>query len=150
MQTPPPADNISKQLVDLAPEDQVYRTSEGYVVKVKTLLDEQQSSRSTPVFRLTGSICGNDGKALRLQDSRFAIYDLAQTAHLNADRLGDPLAGLEDARLRCVAAPVLAEKTRQIIDWQLGRGAGIATVASRQARQDAERANREAGLSGSA
>lgn len=134
LQPPPPAENITGTLSDLAPEDQVYRTTEGYIVKVKTLLDEQQSAQSTPVLKLSGSICGADGKALRLAGGAPAVFDLAQTAHLMAYAEGDPMAEIEDARLRCVAATVLAEKKRLAIEGQIAMAAGLSTLAERQAR----------------
>ncbi len=135
LQPPPAAENITASLTDLAPEDQVYRTAEeGYIVKVKTLLDEQQSAQSTPVLKLSGSICGVDGKALRLEGGAPAVFDLAQTAHLMAYAEGDPTAEIEDARLRCVAATVLAEKKRLAIEGQIAMGAGLSTLAERQAR----------------
>jgi len=137
LQPPPAAENITGTLSDLAPEYQCYRTAEGYGVKVKTLLDEQQSAQSTPVRKLSGSICGADGKALRRDDGAPAIFDLAQTAHLMAMATADPVAAIEDARLRCVEATVLAEKTRLAIEGQLYQGAGLSTLAERQARMRA-------------
>lgn len=140
--------NVTDRFADLAPEDAIYETADGYLVKVKTLWDDtsieddpalvRASVHGAERFRVTGSIVGSDGKALRRECGKHAIFDLGQSHSHHADRLENPTAGLELARLRCVAATVRAEKHYQMLHG--GYAPGIARISDQAARKAAEAA----------
>jgi hypothetical protein len=140
--------NVTDRFSDLAPEDAIYETADGYLVKVKTLWDDtsieddpalaRASLHGAEKFRVTGAIVGADGKALRRECGQHAVYNLGQTHTHHADRLENPTAGLELARLRCVAATVRAEKHYQMLHG--GYAPGIARISEQAARKAAEAA----------
>jgi hypothetical protein len=53
---------ITDTLTDINPEDTVFETETGRIVKIRTNLVLKNPTRL--VFELTGSVCGEDGKAL--------------------------------------------------------------------------------------
>lgn len=140
--------NVTDRFADLAPEDAIYETADGYLVKVKTLWDDtpieddpelvRASVHGVERFRVTGSVVGADGKALRRECGKHAIFNLGQSHSHHADRLENPTAGLELARLRCVAATVRAEKHYQMLHG--GYAPGIARISDQAARKAAEAA----------
>ena len=138
--------DVTDEFVDLAPEDRIYRTAEGWLIKVKVLWDDTQDDELGSVagsfhgaerFFVTGSIVGLDGKALRRADGRLAVYNQSHRHHHHADALQDPELGLEIARLACVEATVTAEKHHQMVS---GYRPGFTSVSAQRARKAAEAA----------
>lgn len=140
--------NVTDRFTDLAPEDAIYETSDSYLVKVKTLWDDtpveedptlaRASVHGAERFHVTGSIVGADGKAMRRECGKLAIHDKGQTHTHHADKFENPTAGLELARLRCVADTVRAEKHYQMLHG--GYAPGIARISEQAARKAAEAA----------
>lgn len=138
--------NVSSQFADLNPEDAIYETDEGYLVKVKTIWDDTPvepdpmlavgSQHGAERFLVTGSIVGADGKALRRDDGRHAVHDLKRSHVHNADRLEDPSVGLEFARLKCVEDTVRAEKHYQMLRG--GYAPALGRLTAFRARKAAE------------
>lgn len=135
--------DVTESIPDLAPEDRVFLTAEGYRVKVKAVLSDETSPIGAFVFMLSGSIVGEDGKALRRSSGSPAVHDLRRTHHQMSDAMSDPVIGLTAARLSCVADTVRAEKHRDLIKAAVTGGAGLATAAAQAARKAAEAATKE-------
>lgn len=136
---PEPIDvvDVTDQLADLNPEDRVYRTADGFFVKVKTLHDEAFSGHGRETFRLSGSICGPDGKALRRPDGSPVVLDM-QRMHQHLAHSAQPVeAGLDQARGLCIAETVQAERNAQVLR---GTAVGVASLQAFNARKKAEAA----------
>lgn len=143
MTQPSPTD-ITADIADLAPEDRVFLTTEGYRVKVKVVLSDHTSPIGAHVFQLSGSIVGADGKALRRSDGSPAVHDLRRTHHQLSDAMSDPVIGLAVARIACVNDTVTAEKHRELIKAAVrGGDAGVVTAAAQAARKASEAAATE-------
>lgn len=139
-------EDITHTLADISPEDTVYRTADGWVVKVKTLYEHPGADQggvhgNILRFHLSGSICGKDGKALRRADGSLAVWTLGQTAHTKAENASaiDPGPDLEFQRWRCAAEAIRAEKNHALVlERAEGAQPGLATVAAFKARRAAE------------
>lgn len=135
--------DITEQLSGLSQEDRVYRTASGFVVKVKALLDTEYGGQHGNVARvwLSGSICGEDGKALRREDDRPAVWNLLRSHHFLAHGEDDAEGSLNMARAMCAADTVRAEKTHRVLNSHTeGAKAGLVTLAQHQQRKAAEAA----------
>lgn len=140
--------NVTSRFDDLAPEDTIYETPDGYLIKVKTLWDDEvvlsdprlarRSTHGAECFRVTGAIVGADGKALRRDCGQHAVHDLKRTHTHHADKFEDPTIGLERARLKCVEDTVRAEKHYQMLRG--GYSPGVVTISSQAERKAAEAA----------
>lgn len=131
--------NVSGEFADLEAEDQVYRTEDGYLVKIKILWLGRQSGPGAERFQVSGSIVGRDGKALRRPCGAPAVYSLGQTAGIGADALHDPEVGLEIARLQCVRETLAAHKHEQaLLAYRPGMTSRDAFDARKAAEAQAE------------
>lgn len=149
--------NVTTWFADLAPEDAIYQTSDGYLVKVKVLWDDTpvahdgdlayRSQHGAERFVVTGSIVGADGKTLRRDTGDHAIHDLRRGHTHHADQDQDPTIGIEVARLKCVADTVRAEKHYQILRG--GYTPGLVSKGQQAARKAAEAASQVAQIMGS-
>lgn len=141
---PARAIDVTGDFVDLAPEDRVYRDASGYLVKVKVILSDETSRMGAEVFQVTGAIIGADGKALRREDGKLAVYDRGRTHHQLSHAMSDPVVGLEAARLACVDDTVRAERHHQMIKAAAQSGeAGVVTARMQADRKAAEAARAE-------
>lgn len=138
------AANVTGEISGLEAEDQVYRTDDGYLIKVKVLWLERASGPGAERFQVSGAIVGRDGKALRRQDGTPAVYQLGQTAGVGADALHDPEVGLEVARLQCVRETLAAHKHEQaLLAYRPGMTSRDAFDARKAAEFDARNAAEE-------
>lgn len=138
--------NVTGRFSDLAPEDAVYETTDGYLIKVKVLWDDTaitddpglayRSQHGAERFTVTGSIVGADGKTLRRDTGDHAIHDLRRGHTHHADRDQDPAIGIEIARLKCVADTVRAEKHYQMLAG--GYTPGVVSKGQQAERKAAE------------
>lgn len=126
--------NVTDKFSDLNPEDQIYRSEDGYLVKVKVLWADE-SLHGAEVFHVTGSIVGDDGKAKLRDNGKPAVHYLGRKHYLQSDAMADPTVGLERARIECVAETIRAEKHHAILR---GQGVGMVSQAAFQARKAAE------------
>lgn len=148
--------NVTPRFADLAPEDAIYETADGYLVKVKVLWDDTpvaddpglayRSQHGAERFVVTGSIVGADGKTLRRDTGDHAIHDLRRGHTHHADRDQDPAIGIEIARLKCVADTVRAEKHYQMLAG--GYTPGLVSKGQQAARKAAEAAAQAAQING--
>lgn len=133
-------DNVTAEFSDLAPEDKVYRTAEGFTVKVKCLYESRSTGSGPLLCHLSGSLVGPDGKALRLPDGDLAVYRLGRGHSHHFHVQEDPRTRLEWSRLQCVRETVnhhlhqnmLREYTEGLdtVDGQVARKAAEALAAA--------------------
>jgi len=137
---PPTPVDITESIADLAPEDRVFLTADGWRIKVKVVLSDETSAIGAGVFQLSGSIVGEDGKALLRSGGAPAVHSLGRTHHQLSHKMSDPVMGLHAARLECVAETITAEKHRDLIKATVKGEAGVATASGQAARKAAEAA----------
>lgn len=76
----PTIEDVSARFAGLKPSDRVFRSASGYLVKVRTLRGAGEDATALH-FRLTGALCGDDGKALPHGDGYFIGAPHALTIH---------------------------------------------------------------------
>ena len=94
--------DLITQGVDLNPEDQVYRTESGMVVKVKAFHDEEASAPGNEIYRVTGSECGEDGKAI-IREGKAAVHNFGRHLVVQSGSTVSLVTALEIERLAAVA-----------------------------------------------
>lgn len=126
---------VTDEFEGLAPEDKVYRTAEGYLVKVKCV--RGPSGHGAEDIHVTPSIVGRDGKALRREDGELCIHREGVSHTHKADAFHEPEIALEISRRLAVRAGVNAERHYQM----LNRTAHVVTRDQLAARKAEEAAN---------
>lgn len=112
---------------DYNSEDRVYRCGP-VLVKVKTF-HEPPAEHGEEILRLSGSVVGEDGKALTRDDGKLAIYKYGRHLTVHAYAPTDIARDLERERLNCVTDTVTAHD-----HYNQVRGlSGVATVERPQA-----------------
>lgn len=133
---------ITAELQDLAAEDRVFATGDGFVVKVKVFrvseISHDGNHGHVAKCELVAAICGQDGKALRRADGAVAKWELGRTHHFKATGAADQVRALTDSCLLCVAEAVRAEKIRSLVEGHEENVPALVTRAEYQARKAAE------------
>lgn len=86
-------------------EDRVYRF-EDLLVKVKTWRDTKASSLTSVVYRVSGSIVGEDGKALRDTGGKPMVQAQPRTLIVYPETPTDFIVDVERERFACVRESV--------------------------------------------
>ena len=96
---------------DINTEDRVYELGD-HKVKVRTIHDDQASQIGQEVFRFTGSLVGDDGKALQADTGAFQIQaDGYQEVFMSHSPV-DFVSSIERARFVMVERTILGAKNR--------------------------------------
>jgi hypothetical protein len=135
--------DITATLSDLNAEDTVYQTPDGMVIKVKALLipveDEfGQNHGHVGSVKLSGSVCGADGKTLVLASGDPDVFDLGRTLHFKAEGLSDYRTDIEGSRRLCVADTYRAVGLRDMLEGHEEGFGPMVTVDAFKARKAAE------------
>lgn len=134
------ATDITDKTDGLAQEDRLFRTADGFVIKVKCVLNppDPRTPDHVAYVTLSGSVCGADGKALKRRDGSLAVWELKRSHVFMAHGDDDPMASLQESRLKCVLDTIRAEKARQAItDHVEGVTPGMVTAAAFQQKREA-------------
>lgn len=87
-------------------EDLVFFFNDGYdaghFVKIKTIYDEPASAVGRLIFRVTGAMAGENGKALRRADDKPEVYDFERTHTAQSFADEDLSLALHQAQRACV------------------------------------------------
>ena len=115
---------------DINTEDRVYELGD-HKVKVRTIHDDQASQIGQEVFRFTGSLVGDDGKALQADTGAFQIQADGYQEVFMSHSPADFVSAIERARF------VMVERTIQGAQHRAAASAltGIATRSEIIARK---------------
>lgn len=110
---------LSDSFADLNREDSIWRSPDGWLVKVKLLRDVRgEREASAPgLFHVSGAIVGSDGKALKRDDDSPAVWTGRMTwSHEGHNPLMRPDKGRDLVRRQCALLTIQLEVARQLVD----------------------------------
>lgn len=128
--------DVTDEFDGLAPEDTVYRTDDGFLVKVKGVW--YGGHHGAERIHYTGAIVDRTGKALKRDDGTYCIHQEGIGHTHKSDGVHDFGVACEISKLRCVQLTVNGERHYQALK-SAARAPGLVTVEEQAARRAAEK-----------